>query len=131
VSPLFASAAVLAARAVRPVNPNSLAYAAGGLMGIALVFWVLYSSHLARVLVWVGVLLATGSRIAVEFAAPGLTGSDKIGLGLAAALAFGFLLIVGWLGRTPEGSFKIFLVVAGVKVVLVLFALGVVAFRSV
>jgi hypothetical protein len=112
-------------------NPNSLAYAGGGLLGMALAFWVLYSSHLARVLVWVMALIGAGSRAAIGLASPGLAGTDKLLLGAAAALGFGFLLILGWLGRTPERSLKIFLVVAGVQVVLVLFALATVAFSSV
>jgi hypothetical protein len=128
---LAAAAAVLAARTVYSANPNSLAYAGGGLLGMALAFWVLYSSHLMRVLVWVVALLVAGSRAAIGFASPGLTGEDKFLLGVATALGFAFLLILGWLGRTPERSQKIFLVVAGVKVVLVLFALGVLAFSKI
>jgi hypothetical protein len=100
-------------------------------MGMALAFWVLYSSHLARALVWVMALIGTGSRVAIGFASPGLAGTDKLLLGAAAALGFAFLLILGWLGRTAERSRKIFLVVAGVQVALFLFALATVAFRSV
>jgi hypothetical protein len=106
-------------------RPNPLAHAAGALIGLALIYYVLYSSHLARVLIWGTMLLATCSQAAIAFASPGQSGTDKAVIGVVTALVFAFLLILGWLGRTPEGSLKIFYVVAGVQVALFLIGFGV------
>ncbi len=126
MSPLLASAtAILAARMTYSSRPNPLAHAVGGLIGVALIYYVLYSSHLARVLVWGTMLLATCSQAAIAFASPGQSGTDKFAIGVITALVLAFLLILGWLGRTPEGSLKVFYVVAGVQMALVLIGFGV------
>jgi hypothetical protein len=104
----------------------ALARAVGGLLGLGLVYWLLWTSHGLRVLVWGLTLLGAVCRMLIVVASPGFSACTEWPLLAAGLGSVAFLLGIGWLGRTPERSRMVLLAVVGIQLALLAFAAGLV-----
>jgi hypothetical protein len=112
------SGAVPLAALSLPADPRTLAATAGVLFGMALGFWLLWSFHLLRVLVWALALFLAVSHTARLVSGPGFSVQGDLSPFVGDLGGIAFLLGIGWLGRTPAKSRVVLLVVLGTNVVL-------------
>jgi hypothetical protein len=123
---LFAASTLLAAPpfAASGSPAINLARAFGGLVGIVLFIWLLWTSHVLRVVVWALAVLGAASRLLLVVADPRFSAREDMTLVAAGVLSLVFLLFLGWLGRTSERSRIVLLGVVGLQLVMVFVIAG-------
>jgi hypothetical protein len=98
-------------------RPNTLAAAIGSLVGMGVIIWLLWTSHLFRAFLWIMSVVGALGRLAFVVSRPRFSLDDDLLLVLSGVGALAFLLWIGWLGRTPERSQKVLVVVLCVQFV--------------
>jgi hypothetical protein len=102
----------------------------GGLVGAGFVYWLLWTSHGLRAVVWAIALVSAVCKTVLLVSSPRFSPQDEVGLVALHVGVIVFLLAIGWWGRTPEKSRLVYLVLLVPKIALLAVALGVVLLKG-